>query len=85
MLEPLVQQLVVALVVIVATLVSAWKLMPARRRLLILVSLDRMLARRGWLAGFRQRVLQRKIQAAAGSGCAGCAANVGTRPQHPPR
>jgi hypothetical protein len=80
-----VQQAIVFIAVILATLVSVWKLMPARRRLLALVSLERMLARQRWLPGFRERVLQRKIQAAAGSGCAGCAANVGTRPNHPPR
>jgi hypothetical protein len=80
-----VQLVVVAIAVIVATLVSAWKLMPARRRLRMLVSFDGMLARRQWMPGFRDRVLRRKIQAAAGSGCAGCAANVGTRPHHPPR
>lgn len=79
------QLVIVAIAVVIATLVSAWKLMPARRRLKMLVSLDRVLARHRWLPEFRQRVLQRKIQAAAGSGCAGCAANVGTRPQHPPR
>ena len=79
------QLTIVLLAVIVATLVTVWKLMPARRRLLALVSLDGLLARRRWLPGIRQRVLQRKIQAVAGSGCAGCAANVGTRPHHPPR
>ena len=79
------QQTIVLLAVIAATLVSVWKLMPARRRLLLLISADGMLARHRWLPGFRQRVLQKKIQAAAGSGCAGCAANVGTRPHHPPR
>ena len=75
---------VVIFAVILATLVSAWKLMPARRRLQLLVSFDGLLARHHWMPGFRDRVLRRKIQAAAGSGCAGCAANVGTRPHHPP-
>jgi hypothetical protein len=80
-----VQTVIVTIAVILATLVSAWKVMPARRRLQILVSFDGMLSRHHWMPGFRERVLKRKIQAAAGSGCAGCAANVGTRPHHPPR
>ncbi len=79
------QLVIVTLAVLIATLVSAWKLMPARRRLKLLVAFDGLLARHRWLPGFRERVLRRKIQAAAGSGCAGCAANVGTRPHHPPR
>jgi hypothetical protein len=79
------QQIVVVIVVIVATLISVWKLMPARRRLRLLVSADGMLARHGWLPGFRQRTLRKKIQSAAGSGCAGCAANVGTPPPRPRR
>lgn len=83
--QPVVQQVIVAVAVIVAALVSAWKLMPARRRLQMLVSFDGLLARHQWMPGFRQRVVQRKIQAAAGSGCAGCAANVGTRAPHPPK
>jgi hypothetical protein len=79
------QQLVVALAVIAATLVSAWKLMPARRRLRCLVVLDAWLARHAMLPAWRERVLARRIRTAAGSGCAGCAANTGIRPNHPPR
>jgi hypothetical protein len=80
-----VQLVIVAIAVAIAMLVSVWKLMPARRRLQLLVSFDGLLARHRWMPGFRDRVLRRRIQAAAGSGCAGCAANVGTRPHHPPR
>jgi hypothetical protein len=78
------QQTLVALLVICAALVSAWKLMPARRRLRLLVAFDLWLGRHQWLPRWRQRVLARKIQVAAGPGCAGCAANTGTRPgRHP--
>jgi hypothetical protein len=74
------QQLIVALLVIGAALVSAWKLMPARRRLALLVAFDAALRRRHWLTPWRQRVLARRIQAAAGAGCAGCAANPRAMP-----
>jgi hypothetical protein len=74
------QQLIVVLLVICAAVVSAWKLMPARRRLRILVAFDHWLAQHQRLPRWRQRVLARKIQVAAGPGCAGCAANAGNRP-----
>jgi hypothetical protein len=77
------QQLIVVVIVTAAAGVSVWKLMPARRRLIALVQLDAWLARHGWLPGWRGRVLAKRIQKAAGSGCAGCAANVGTDPRHP--
>jgi hypothetical protein len=80
-----IQQIVVAILVTVAVVVSVWKLMPAKRRLRALLVFDSWLARKDWLTGWRERVLGSRIRAAAGSGCAGCAANVGTRPQHPPR
>ncbi len=73
------QQFVVIVLVIAATLVSVWKLMPARRRLRVMVALDAWLARQDFLQGWRTRVLARRIQAAAGPGCAGCASNVGIR------
>jgi hypothetical protein len=79
------QQLIVVLLVIIATLVSAWKLMPARRRLRVLVAFDQWLAQHHRLPRWRQRVLARKIQVAAGPGCAGCAANTGVRPGQRPR
>ena len=81
----MIQQIVVAILVTAAVLVSAWKLMPANRRLRALLVVDSWLSRRDLLTGWRERVLGSRIRAAAGSGCAGCAANVGTRPHHPPR
>jgi hypothetical protein len=78
------QQLIVALLVTGAALVSAWKLMPARRRLVLLVAFDEALRRRHWLPLWRQRVLARKIQSAAGPGCAGCAANPRATSRHEP-
>jgi hypothetical protein len=75
------QQFTVAVIVFAAFLVSAWKLMPARRRLKILVSLDAWAARRGGLDRFRARVLQPRIQR-AGGGCDGCAAHPARAPHH---
>ena len=79
------QQILVAVIVIVAFAASAWKLAPARRRLRALMALDRWAAGHAWLAGWRERNLKPRIARAAGTGCAGCAANVGVRPHHPPR
>ncbi len=79
------QEIIVAAVVVIAVAVSVWKLMPAKRRLKALLSLDGWAADHALLAGFRERVLKPRIVRAAGSGCAGCAANIGVRPQHPPR
>jgi hypothetical protein len=77
------QEFIVALLVIAATLVSVWKLMPARRRLQALLALDRWAARRPALAGFREQAIKPRILRAAGTGCAGCAANAGLRqPPH---
>ena len=78
------QQFIVIVLVVVATLVSVWKLMPARRRLQSMRAFDAWLARKDFLQGWRQRVLARRIQAAAGSGCAGCAANTSARPHQRP-
>jgi hypothetical protein len=80
-----IQHILVAIFVTVAVVVSAWKLMPAKRRLRALLLLDGWLAKRNRLSGWRERALGSRIRAAAGSGCAGCAANVGTRPHQPPR
>jgi hypothetical protein len=77
------QQFIVIVLVIAATAVSVWKLMPARRRLQSMLAIDAWLARKDLLRGWRQRVLARRIQAAAGSGCAGCAANTGAPHQRP--
>ena len=79
------QQVLVALIVSGAVAFAAWKLMPARRRLRALLALDEWAARHPRLANFRARHLQPRIARAAGSGCGGCAANVGVRPNHPPR
>jgi hypothetical protein len=77
------QLAIVIILVFAATLYSAWKLMPARRRLLTMLALDAWLARRDFFPGWRSRVLARRIQSAAGAGCSGCAANVGLhRQQH---
>jgi hypothetical protein len=81
----MVQQIIVGLIVAAALVVSGWKLMPARRRLRALLALDTWAARHPAFAGFRERMLKPRITRAAGSGCAGCAANVGVRPHHPPR
>ena len=79
------QQFIVILLVAAATLVSVWKLMPARRRLRVLLAFDAWLAHRDFLQGWRTRVLARRIQEAGGGGCAGCAANTSPRPPPPPR
>jgi hypothetical protein len=79
------QQILVAVIVVVAFAASAWKLAPARRRLRALMALDAWVARHPRLARWRERSLKPRIARAAGSGCAGCAANVGTRPHPPPR
>jgi hypothetical protein len=79
------QQIVVALLVSAAVLVSTWKLMPGRSRLRMLLAFDAWLARKDFLQGWRERVLGPRIRAAAGSGCDGCAANVGMRSQPPRR
>jgi hypothetical protein len=79
----LLEQILVALIVCVALAVSVWKLMPARRRLKAMLALDAWLAHRDFLQGWRTRVLARRIQSAAGPGCAGCAANTGIPHQRP--
>ena len=78
------QEMFVGLIVIVAFVVCVWKLMPARRRLRALLAFDAWAARHPALAQFREQSLKPRIAKAAGSGCAGCAANVGVRP-HPPK
>ena len=79
------QQIVVAVIVTLALAASVWKLMPARRRLRVLLVLDSWAARHPMLARWRERSLKPRIVRAAGTGCAGCAANVGVRPHHPPQ
>jgi hypothetical protein len=77
------QQLLVALLVSVAFAFSVWRLMPARRRLRVLLLLDRWAAGHAGLAAWRERSLKPRIARAAGVGCDGCAANGShvTRPK----
>jgi hypothetical protein len=77
------QEILVGLIVIAACVACVWKLMPTRRRLRALVAIDGWAARHPALAAFRERRLKPRIARAAGSGCAGCAANVGIKPHHP--
>lgn len=72
------QLAIVIVLVIAATLFSAWKLMPAPRRLGALLALDAWLAHKDFLQAWRTGPLARRIQA-SGGGCANCAANVGVR------
>lgn len=70
-----VQDFAVALIVLAALGFSVWKLMPARRRLRLLLALDGWSARHPAMAGWRARWLKPRIVRAAGVGCDGCAAN----------
>lgn len=79
------QQILVAVIVIAAFGVSVWKLMPARRRLAVLLAVDRWASRRASLAAWRERSLKPRIARAAGAGCAGCAANTEAHAPRPPR
>jgi hypothetical protein len=75
------QHVIVALIVLVATAFSVWKLMPARRRLRALLAIDAWAARHPRLDGWRERSLKPRILRAGGTGCAGCAANTQPRPR----
>ena len=77
------QQILVAIIVTLAAAFSVWKLMPARRRLGVLLALDAWSSRRPRLAAWRQRWLKARITRASGAGCDGCDAHE-SRP-HPPR
>jgi hypothetical protein len=79
------QEIFVAAIVTIALFASVWKLMPARGRLRVLTAVDAWAARHPRLARWRERSLEPRIARAAGTGCAGCAANAGTRPHPPPR
>jgi hypothetical protein len=78
------QQVLVFCIVALAALFSAWKLMPARRRLQLLSTVDVWSARHPALARWRARWLKPRIARAAGAGCDGCAAHD-TRSHTPPR
>jgi hypothetical protein len=73
------QQILVAVIVIAAVAFSAWKLMPARRRLRALLALDAWAARHPRLAAWRERTLKPRIARAGGPGCDGCAEPHSTR------
>ena len=70
------QHLAVALIVLAALAFSVWKLIPARRRLQLLLALDAWSARHPSLARWRERSLQPRIARAGGTGCDGCAAHT---------
>ena len=72
--DAMLQQLLVATIVVAAAVFSAWKLMPARRRLRALLALDAWAASRPGLARWRERSLKPRIARAGGAGCDGCAA-----------
>ena len=75
----MIEELLVALIVLAAFCFSAWKLMPARRRLQLLLALDGWSARHPSTARWRERSLKPRIARAGGIGCDGCASN-GTHP-----
>jgi hypothetical protein len=75
------QQVLVTLLVLGAFVFSVWRLMPARRRLLALLALDRWAAGHAVLAGWRERSLKPRIARAGGVGCDGCAANGSHAPR----
>ena len=66
------QQILVTVIVMAAAAVSAWKLMPARRRLRLLLALDAWAQKRPGLARWRERSLRPRIARAGGVGCDGC-------------
>ena len=87
------QEFLVGVIVVVAFAFAVWKLMPAKRRLSLLVKLDAWAARHRSLTRWRARSLQPRIARAAGPGCSGCSVaptrramhEPPTRPHHPPR
>lgn len=79
----MIQQVVVGILVLAAFGFSAWRLMPAQRRLRTLLALDRWAAGHAGLAAWRERALKPRIAKAAGVGCGGCAANHGHLPRSP--
>jgi hypothetical protein len=66
------QQVLVTVIVLAAIAFSAWKLMPARRRLRLLLALDAWAQRRPRLTRWRERTLRPRIARAGGVGCDGC-------------
>jgi hypothetical protein len=78
------QDFAVALIVLAALSFSVWKLMPARRRLQVLLALDAWSSRHPSLARWREHSLKPRIVRAAGTGCDGCASHE-ARSSHRPR
>ena len=72
------QQALVAIIVIAAAAFCTWKLLPARRRLRILLALDSWAASRPRLAAWRERFLTPRLARAAGTGCDGCGTHDST-------
>jgi len=66
------QQILVTVIVLAAAAFSAWKLMPARRRLRLLLALDAWAQKRPQLSRWRERSLRPRIARAGGVGCDGC-------------
>jgi hypothetical protein len=80
------QQILVGIIVACAAVSSVWKLMPARRRLMLLLAFDEWAARHRGLAQWRARSLRPRIERVAGSGCSGCsAAQIRAKHGLPPR
>jgi hypothetical protein len=75
-----VQNLLVAVAVLVAVLYSGWSLMPSRLQLRLLQRADAAAATR--LPAFRERVLAPLLRRrlAAGGGCSACSAGGGAAP-----
>jgi Family of unknown function (DUF6587) len=71
--DAMIQQVFVAVIVAIAAAFCTWKLLPARRRLRVLLALDGWAASRPRLAAWRARSLKPRITRAAGTGCDGCA------------
>ena len=78
------QEVLVTLIVLAALGFSVWKLMPARRRLRVLLALDAWSSRHPSMARWRERSLKPRIARAGGVGCDGCDAHP-ARPPHRPR
>ncbi|HET9473579.1 MAG TPA: DUF6587 family protein [Steroidobacteraceae bacterium] len=72
------QQILVVVLVVAAAAFSVWKLMPARRRLRVLLSLDAWAATHPRLEAWRERSLKPRIARAGGTGCDGCAVQDST-------
>jgi hypothetical protein len=76
--DAMLQQVLVSVIVIAAAAFCTWKLLPARRRLRVLLALDGWAARRPGLAAWRERSLKPRITRAGGTGCDGCAVHDST-------